>query len=345
MTEYKQFRRTLLATLGCLLIPVAALAQVPSIGFGAEVPATTTTAEQGSEEGALFLLLPNGAQGVALGRAMTALSSSESAFWNPAGLANLDGHRLLLMRGEHVAGEALGFSGIYVRSGRGAAGLSYQLLDAGTQELTDGQGQTLGSITVRSHQALVSGAARLGTRVRLGANLKTLQFRVTCRGPCLDGNVSASTYAVDLGAQLRPLGDHPLSVGIMLAHLGPDFQVDDADQADPLPSRIRLGAAYEILDRFVEEDIGLHLIAEVEDRIRDPGSLSLLVGAQFLAGSTDQVFVRGGYIFGERNQTDGAGVGFGVRYERFEFGIARSLARGGPSSGNERVHVTLGLAL
>ena len=345
MTEYRHFRRALLGLLVGLLAPALALAQVTSVSVDAGGLAASSGSERGSEEGALFLLLPNGAQGVALGRAMTALSSSESAFWNPAGLANLDGHRLLVMRGEHVAGEALGFSGVFVRPGRGAAGISYQLLDAGTQELTDGQGETLGSITIRSHQALISGAARIGTRVRVGANLKTLEFRVTCRGPCLDGNVSASTYAVDLGAQFRPLGDHPLSVGVMLAHLGPDFKVDDADQADPLPSRMRIAAAYEILDRFVEEDIGLHLIAEVEDRIQDPGSMSLLVGAQFLAGATDQVFVRGGYIFGERNQTDGAGVGFGVRYERFEFGIARSLARGGPSSGSERVHVTLGLAL
>ncbi len=50
-------------------------------------------------EGALFLLLPVGAEGVSLGRAMTAARSAESAFWNPAGLAGLTRTEFLVMRG------------------------------------------------------------------------------------------------------------------------------------------------------------------------------------------------------------------------------------------------------
>jgi len=325
-----------------LLIPAVASAQ--SSPDGPSFQLGTSDQVRASDEGALFLLLPSGAQGVALGRAMTALSSSESAFWNPAGLASLHGNRVILLRGEHVAGEATGFSGVWGRSEAGALGLSYQLLDVGTQDLTDDMGTVLGSITIRSHQAVLSGALRFGPRLRVGTNLKSLQFRVTCRGQCLDGNISATAYAMDLGVQSTPFRSLPLELGFMLAHLGPDFQVTNSEQADPLPSRIRIGAAYDVLTGLVDEDLGMHLVVEVEDRLRDLGNTSLFLGSEFLAGATDQVFVRGGYIFGNRNQTDGAALGFGVRYERFEFGIARSLARGGPSSGDEPIHLTLGLA-
>ena len=60
-----------------------------------------------STEGALFLILPVGAQGIAMGRAMTALPSQESAFWNPAGLAHVRDRRVFLYRGDQLAGSPL----------------------------------------------------------------------------------------------------------------------------------------------------------------------------------------------------------------------------------------------
>jgi hypothetical protein len=338
-------RASVIALAGLLLVPASLQAQVGLFGAPSlQTGATSAGQVEASDEGALFLLLPSGAQGVALGRAMTALSSSESAFWNPAGLANLYGNRVILVRGEHVVGESTGFSAVWGSRSAGALGVSYQLLDMGTLDSTDRDGQVVGSISIRSHQALLSGAIRTGPRLRLGVNLKSLQFRVACRGQCPDGNVSATAYAMDLGLQSRPLANRPLEVGIMLAHLGPDFRVADSDQSDPLPGRIRVGAAYDVLDGLLEEELGMYVIVEVEDRIRDPGNTSLFLGTEFLAGAADQFFVRGGYIFGNRNQTDGAALGIGVRYERFEFGIARSLARGGPQSSDEPIHLTLGLA-
>lgn len=312
-------------------------------------PYTATLASsQPSEEGAPFLLLPNGAQGVGLGRAMTALASSESAFWNPAGLAALDGSRLILTRGEHLAGDAIGFSAVWAREDAGAMGASYQLLDAGTQDRTDRDGNVLGSITIRNHQALISGAASIGNRLRVGGSAKVVQSRATCRGrDCgeVEAGVTATAYAADLGLQVRPLRDRPLDVGFMLAHLGPSFRVRNAEQADPLPARIRAGASYDVLDGLLDEDLVMNLVVEVEDRLRDPGNPTAYFGGEFIAGAADQVFIRGGYVLGDRTQTDGAALGFGVRYERFEFGLARSLARGGPTEGDEPIHLTLGLIL
>lgn len=335
---------------GRLLAAVTVAAAL--LGQPAEAAAQTGSSPQpreSSSEGALFLLLPSGAQGVGLGRAMTAVSSSESSFWNPAGLVSLQGRRALLFRGEHVAGEATGFSVVRGGGGGMALGLSYQLLDVGSQDLTDADRQVIGSITIRSHQGIVSAGRALGDRVRLGVNLKSIQYRVTCRGQCPDGTVAASSWAMDLGLQTDPLPDWPLDLGVMVAHVGSDFTVRDSGQSDPLPARVRVAASYDLLDRFVDDqEVELRVVGEVEDRLRDPGNVSVFLGSQISAQAVgvDEVSVRGGYVWGgglDRNQTAGAGLGFGVRFDRFEFGIARSLSRGGPASGDEPVHITLGL--
>lgn len=322
------------------------LVSQPPLLYAQGVPEARTA----SAEGALFLLLPSGAQGVAMGRAMTAVGSAESAFWNPAGLVSLEGGRAILVRGEHVAGEATGVS--FVRGGgreEWAFGLSYQMLDVGSQDLTDQDRQVVGSITIRSHQGIVSVGRPFGQRVRGGINLKSIQYRVTCRGQCPDGTVSASSWATDLGIQATPFLSHPLEVGFMVAHLGTDFTVRDSGQSDPLPARVRVALSYDLLERFVEDqEVALRIVSEVEDRLRNPGNLAVFLGGQVSAAAAgiDEVSVRGGYVWGgglDRNQTAGAGLGFGVRFDRFEFGIARSLSRGGPTSGEEPVHITLGL--
>lgn len=297
-----------------------------------------------SREGALFLLLPVGAQGVSMGRAMTALPSPEGAFWNPAGLAWDGRGRALVYRGEHVAGEATAFSLLLSHAGIGTAGVSYQLLDVGDQDLTDDQGQIRGSISVRSHQAVASFAAPVTDRGAAGVNFKVVQFRVGCRGDCRDQTVTATTYAVDLGLQVIPFARLPMRVGAMVAHLGPRLQVDNAEQADPLPTRIRLSGAYQVLSHVQEAgDIRLWVTAEVEDRWRGTGRPSTYFGTELSAGAEDMVYVRGGYVRGELDRPDGAAVGVGLRYERLELGIARSLARPGIGGDTEPVHITLGL--
>jgi len=81
-----------------------------------------TDEEVPASDEVLFLLLPVGAQGVALGRAMTAFESQEAAFWNPAGLARLEEGRILVYRGNTLAGEQTAFSAVVTRGRIGTFG-------------------------------------------------------------------------------------------------------------------------------------------------------------------------------------------------------------------------------
>ena len=309
------------------------------------VTAGPLRAQDAPPEGGIFLLLPVGAKAVSLGRAMTAQAGGESVFWNPAGLGELSQAQLLLYRGDYV-GDLRGTaaSGLLSRAGVGTIGLTYHLLDVGDQELTDGQGNVLGTISVRNHLGVASVATRVWNRLNLGFNFKVLQFRQSCRGQCLDPGVTATTYAVDVGLQITDLAGLPLRLGAMIAHAGPRFQVLNEEQADPLPTRMRVSADYEVLGQLVEiPGVELHVTAEVEDRWRHPGSPSLYLGTEFGAQVDPAVLlVRAGYVKGNGEQLDGAAVGVGLRYQRFDLGVAKSLASN-ITGAAEPVHVTFGL--
>lgn len=301
--------------------------------------------ESDPAEGAPFLLLPVGAQGVALGRAMSSVTGAESAFWNPAGLATVDRRSILVYRGSTLAGDQTAFSVVLFRPDLGSAAVSYQLLDIGDQELRDRDGQLLGTISLRSHLGVASFATQLFDQLTAGLNFKVLQFRQSCRGQCTDAGVAATSYAVDVGVQSEPFRGVPLRIGAMLAHLGPKLQFINAQQADPLPSRLRFSGAYDVLHAITpDERFELWLNLEVEDRMRSLGEPSLYLGTELMAGTEEKVFVRAGYVFGELDQTDGAAIGLGLRFERFDLGIARSLAAADIGQESEPFYFTLGLA-
>ena len=298
--------------------------------------------DPGSTEGALFLLLPVGAKAVSLGRAVTPLDGPESAFWNPAGLAAVKENQVVLLRGDPLAGTSTAFSALWTRPGVGTLGLSYQLLDVGSQELRDIDGNELGSISVRNHLGVVSAAAQLLEQVRLGVNFKVVQFRRSCRGICSDAGTTATTYAFDAGLQVVPT--ERLKIGAMVAHVGPRLQVLNADQADPLPARVRLAFAYNFIALFTDdEELGGWLALEVQDRLRELGSLSYYIGTELTAGVSEALFLRAGYVLGDLDQEDGARVGLGFRYERFDLAIAKSLAVSTLTGKTEPVHVTFSI--
>lgn len=290
-------------------------------------------------EGALFLLLPVGAQGVSLGRAMTWVEGPEGAFWNPAGLAAVDRSQAVIIRGDHVVGNATALTTLWAKPGAGTLGVSYFLLDAGDIDQTDEFGNYTGSITIRNHLGIVSAATNVLPGIAVGVNFKVIRFQLACRGICADGGTTATTYAIDVGVQTKPT--ERLRIGAMVAHLGPSLQVLNADQADPLPTRLRLSAAYNVVAALTDvADVQGWFAVEVEDRMRELGSLSVYLGTELTAGVVDALSLRAGYVFSDLDQEDGGRVGLGLRYERFDLSIAKSLAVSTLTGETEPVHVT-----
>jgi hypothetical protein len=307
------------------------------------VSPVVAVAQSSSDEGPAFLLVPVGADAVALGRAVTAMTGHESALWNPAGLASLDGSRVVVVRGDQGLGPATVASVLFARPGVGTLGISYLLMDVGGQDQKDDDGNLIGALTYRDHLAVVSAAARLLPGVDVGVNAKLIQSRLSCRGDCRGLAAASTGYALDAGVQVTPLAGVPLRVGAMVAHLGPRFQHENASQADPLPTRVRLGAAYDVLARLARPDLQGWISAEVQNRLRPGGGPSFYIGSKVVAGASDALVLRAGYAR-DAEQVGGASVGIGFRYDRFEIAVAKSPAGSLVPTGTEPFNVSLAIA-
>lgn len=288
------------------------------------------SSDPSSTEGGLTLLLPIGAKAVGLGRAVTASQGSESAFWNPAGLARLDKGRFVVLRGNSLVGDATAFSLVLARQPLGTLTLSYQLLDLGDQDYVDKDQNILGTVSFRNHLGIISFATQVLPWLDTGVNFKVFQVRETCRGQCDVSGVTGTTYLLDAGLLASPVENVPFRLGLMVAHAGPDLQLINVEQADPLPTRLRAAGSYEVLHHFLDrDDMEIWATAELEDRLSDLGSPVLYLGAEFAAGRGDQIFVRTGYGQGQTGQPAGIAVGLGIMYQQFEIGIGKALSSSG----------------
>lgn len=315
----RRIRRARNPVLTAVVGLVGAAAGLVSASSGAL--AQVASSPGGETECCLVLLLPVGANSVALGRTLTARTSQDGAFANPAGLAGLELGHFMIHRNA-LAGDATAFSLLLTPSGVGTVGLSYQLLDFGEIETTDEGGMTIGTLSLRHHLLIASFATPLGSGLAAGLNYKFYQFRVGCSGTCSEQGLKTSAHAVDIGLRYVPPILNSLQLGIVASNIGYSPRRGDDGPAETLPLRLRVGATYQIVERILPElPLAASFSLEFEDTLRDLGSPTPSVGLELNAD--DLVFLRAGFIPGDGAGT-GAAVGIGVNYTRFVISVAKS---------------------
>lgn len=326
---------------GGLTLLLALLGIVPSVRAQAE-----------PERGVAFLLMPVGAQSAALGQATAATGgASETAFWNPAGIA-------LMERGEVAVHHAATFisdntvlSGFFRSPGGGMFGITAYLVDFGSQEVIPRPGQTTGQLSPKNIELMATYATRIAGPLLLGVNYKLIQFRQDCSGDCgLFPSITGTTHGFDLGMQLEPFGqDGPLRLGAAIRHAGFKLQLENREQADPLPTRFRVGGAYSIqLPPPAPEvqPLDVRVLMDVEAPWFDWSDPDLNVGLELGYGGL--IRLRTGYASINRVVTSqdepasgarGPSVGIGLRLGRVAVDFGRVFYD--TSNLDEPVYITL----
>lgn len=291
--------------------------------------------------GAAFLLVPVGGRSTALGQAAVADGgSSESAYWNPAGLALLANSELAIHFAKTFASNNTALSG-YVQARRlGVIGISAYLVDFGTQEVAIGPGLPVGRLSPKNIQLLASYAAALPAGFAAGISYKLIQFRQDCSGACGGfPTVVGTTHGIDVGVQYAIAAISGLRVGVAVQHVGFKLQVRNRDQADPLPTRVQVGAAYRLLlPEFpsVPERISARALVDLRSRWGTYKHPDVKVGLELAYG--DQFQLRTGYAFLQGEAAGPAiGVGFRIGSVILDLGRAFFLS----SNFDEPVYVSL----
>lgn len=301
-------------------------------------PPTRLSAQVANNSGALFLVFPVGAQAVGMGQAAMAVEGrSEAAFWNPAGLASLDKDEFTLHSATLAAGAAHAVSLYFPSRGIGVLGGAIYLVDYGDLDRTDSLNNTIARIAPRNFEFLASYAAALGGAFAFGINYKLIEFRVDCSGDCRDfPNGEGVTHAIDVGGQLTLGETGALRLGFALRNVGFKLQVQNRDQADPLPAQLAAGALYHVDlpgGRPADPDnpaagtdhFDLAVAADVDSPWGETGKPEVRLGLD--VGYRQLVRVRGGYAF-LHDGLSGPSVGMGLQSGAIGVDLARTFLTG-----------------
>jgi len=282
--------------------------------------------------GALFLVFPVGAQAVGMGQtAIAASGRGDAAFWNPAGLATLSDDEFALHTATLVAGRSNVLGAYFPSRGIGVIGGAVYLVDYGDLDRTDINGNTIARIAPRNFEFLASYATNLTGSFAFGINYKLVQFRVDCSGDCRDFPAgTGATHALDVGGQFSVGPGGPLRIGVAVRNIGFRLQVQNQAQADALPTRLAVGALYEVrlrpaTGRALDQAFDLKLAADVDSPWGQAGQSETRVGLDI--GYQRMVRVRAGYAF-VQDGLSGPSVGLGLESGSLGVDLARAFLTG-----------------
>ena len=263
-----------------------------------------------------FLLIAPTSRASGLGESGTGTVDDASAiYWNPGALAFMDGQEVSITHANWLPQfqlpdlfyDYLNFR-MHIDGIGGTIGAAVTYLNLGEFTLTNSSGPTpIGTFKSYEYAVTVGYATKAYDELGIGLNLRFIHSALSPIGTESEkGNGIASTVAVDLAFMYRPdhmevplLGDigKRFSMGMNLTNLGPKVTYVDAAQADPLPTDLRLGFGYKILnDDFNTLQASLDFTRLLVRRHSD-GTSDALPKSLFTAwgdGGVRQVVVSGG---------------------------------------------------
>jgi hypothetical protein len=290
-----------------LLIPVSALA-------GGD--------ERLGTAGALELLIPMGARGVAMGGSVMAQSTgTEAWFWNPACAATVEGSEVSFSHRQYIADIGLDrVAFAHNAGGLGIIGLTATVLSTADEMVrTTSQPEGTGETWAASFVIVGASYARaLTDRVSLGLNGQYISETIF--------NESAQGVAFDFGFTYRPTWDG-LTLGVVVKNYGPSMKFDGPDFDQPIEDGEGAGgrdgrtqsASFE-LPSFIQFGVAWDAWTRKNQQLRLSGSFQSnnFTEDEYRVGSewafSNQLFLRGGYVASSLDQyMYGFSAGAGLR--------------------------------
>jgi hypothetical protein len=211
-----------------------------------------------SEAAVLFLLISPGARAAGMGEAFVAVADDGTAvFWNPAGLAFQEGREITFM---HVNWLPQLVSDIYyeflayrhhVPSLGGTIGGNITYLSLGENIYMDEFGEKQGEFTSGDLAISLSYGTKLNENLGLGVSMRYIRSMLAPAWVRVGGEKGVGTghsFAADVGILYRLPFLKGLTFGANLSNMGPKITYHDAAQADPIPTNLKIGFSYTVLD-------------------------------------------------------------------------------------------------
>lgn len=211
-----------------------------------------------SEAGSVFLLISPGARAGGMGEAQVAVANDAYAsYWNPAGLAYQEGSELAFMHvnwlpnlADDMYYEFLGYRKSFPNLGTIGGHLIY--LNLGEQVRMDEYAQYQGKFTSYMMAGAISYSQKINETSSFGLNAKlSYQHLVELGTGSEKGKGTSIDFGFDVGYMKKGWLLPNLDLGITMTNIGPKVSFIDPDQADPQPTNLTFGFAYELFNSEV----------------------------------------------------------------------------------------------
>jgi hypothetical protein len=218
---------------------------------------SSTRSFAASQAAVLFLQISPGAKAAGMGETFVAMADDATAvFWNPAGLAFQTGTEVTLMHAKwlpqlvsDMSYEFLAFKRHMPNLG-GTLGGNITFLNLGENVYTLETGpEVVGTFHSWDMAASVSYGTQLNKNLGLGVTMRYILSHLSPMGAGAEqGNGIGHSFSVDLGVMYKLWFEPKLVLGANLSNMGPKISYVDAAQADPLPTNLKLGFSYKVMD-------------------------------------------------------------------------------------------------
>jgi hypothetical protein len=342
-------RTPFLKTLSNFLLCLLMLGSVVSHAQNRQ-PRTITTAVP-------FLLISPDSRAGGMGEANVAIADNAAAmFWNPAGLGFQRGMDFNFTHANWLPAfnADLFYDNLTMKRyipGYGTFGLGVTYLNLGETEIRTAQNVAAG--VIKSYEFAITGSygVRLSQTFAVGTSVRFIRSALTNVGAGNEqGTGIGTSISFDLALLWRPqfqgyLADR-FSFGLNISNIGPKMTYIDEAQADPLPTNLKVGFAYKILnDKFNSLTFAADFNKLLVNRVTPIIGTDTLGNPIYGRPKVDNVFQAmisswGGSSGGLRSFTMGLGVEYwygapqllalraGYFYEDPEFGGRRYLTFG-----------------
>jgi hypothetical protein len=276
------------------------------IGLILTLAAVSASAGEPGTAGFLFLRLGDGARASGMGEAFTAVADdATSIYWNPAGMASVQGVEINLTHSEWFQGIRLEQVSVVNEMFSGAAGINFTGVYYGSMDRYGETPTLVPDGTFAPYDLAFSGGYALDIlpNVSIGAAVKAIYEKIDFE--------SATGWAVDAGI-LHRSKIKGLTLAASVLNYGP--QTKFVTEKFFPPFQIRGGAAY----RYDAPWLRGHVILASDAVFPNDSSAKVHFGMEYTYRS--MVAIRAGYK--ANYDVQGATVGLGVKYHGLSFDYA-----------------------
>jgi hypothetical protein len=305
-----------------------------------------------------FLLIGPNSLNAGMGETGTGMINDASAmFWNPAGLGFQKGNQVSITHSPWLPG--LGLSDLfydylagkyYLKKLKGTIGVSITYLNIGKIIQTDEFGNEIGDYQAFDGALAVGYGTKVTKDIGVGVVTRFIYSKLAVDPVAGElGTGTAYDLSFDISMLYRPSKtklkflNNKFGVGVNLSNIGPKVTYVDNAQADPLPTNLRLGLAYDIYQSeynnlTITADFAKLLVKRRENGESDPvykgiftsfsggfdnvmKSIQSSVGAEYWYGNPKLIGLRGGFFYEDpdRGKRKFLTLGASIRYSMYGF--------------------------